>query len=263
MKESVIFFALTVLTLGCLNTPEMWEPPDGWAEVVGTDSTDENADIHTDGNTELADDSADSPNESEEGVEVNADGELGADGVDQHVDEYTDEQSDQIDVIDAANEGALEVDGVDQADAPDVPGCPPGYKWDAETEKCVSFCPADKYYETETGQCLYYPCCDLTSQWKISVLDSDTMNFTVYDLQLDQTVSYLVGILELSMSLEMAECSGTVQKKNFVLTCLNELYSLQLSSGTVEDDGSFSGFYTYNYKEGAVKSGPFNADKQP
>ncbi|OGF37279.1 hypothetical protein A2482_04445 [Candidatus Falkowbacteria bacterium RIFOXYC2_FULL_48_21] len=271
MKESVVFFALTVLTLGCLNTPEMWKPPDGLSEVDGADlsaETEATDDSRLDEKTDESKDAVDAV--EDQGVDVadtDVDGELGADSVDQLADEGTDdhadEQPDKPDVIDAADEGALDVDDVDQTDAPDVPGCPPGYKWDAETEKCISFCPADQYYEPAIGKCLYYPLYDLTGEWKLSVLDSDTMNFTVYDLQLDQTVSYLLGILELSVPLEMAECSGTMQTKKLVLTCDNELYSLLLSSGTVEEDGSFSGFYTYNYKDGAVKSGPFNIDEQP
>ena len=98
--------------------------------------------------------------------------------------------------------------GVDTVD------CPPGYKYDP-VEGCVSFCNADKYFETNLGKCVYYPCCDLAGTWEVSVLDPDTMDFTVYSIFINQTVSYLSGDLILFSPLETSECYGTLEKKSF------------------------------------------------
>lgn len=262
MKAATIYFAFLVLLFGCLEKPKPWEPPD-WQENQADVAENDNArDVNgkdvsdtmgeacaMDGETDQADEGADK--------HVDESSDEGTDHLDNGTDEGMDEHTDKADVIDVPD-----LDIVDQAEAPDAKDCPPGYSWDAEKQKCVSFCPADKYYEQAVGQCLFYPCCDLSGDWKLSVLDSDTMKFTIYELGLGQTISYVDAFLELDSPPESAACSGTVQKKSFVLTCVNETYSLQLSSSTVKDDGSFSGFYTYNYKDGAVKSGPFNIDKK-
>jgi len=272
MKSVSVYGLLLVLCVGCLQKPKPWTPPDDFfqdeAEVkedidAAHDVLDDNA-----GDVE-AEASSDAAEARDEADHADVDSEVSGDVPDDvDVDTATD-AADALDVeadtpnIDLIDQGdTLEIDITDQAEAPDGPDCPPGYSWDPEKQKCVSFCPADKYYEEKMGKCLYYPCCDLSGTWTVSVLDSDTMNFTIYELTLGQTVSYMDAFLELDSPPEAAECSGTVQKKNFVLTCVNELYSLLLSSGTVEDDGSFSGFYTYNFKGGTVKSGPFNIDKK-
>jgi len=146
--------------------------------------------------------------------------------------------------------------GVDTTPGVDTVDCPPGYKYDP-VEGCVSFCNADKYFETNLGKCVYYPCCDLAGTWEVSVLDPDTMDFTVYSIFINQAVSYLSGDLILYSPLETSECYGTLEKKSFSLNCSNAKYKLIFTSGTAADT-EISGFYSLDSKELGVKNGAFN-----
>lgn len=281
MRSALTFFLGLIFVCGCMPKPAPWAPPDGWGE---TDSTDGNTDF-TDGSTDSTDsdteafvdekDSVDNDAEPDKDVQpdkVDEDAaDNGTDSADSDTDSADNKDADETPELDMKPDEPEIVDVqadeiTDQQEAPDAQECPPGYSWDPEEQKCVSFCPADQYLEPKLAKCLYYPACDLSGTWKLSVLDSDTMNFTIYDLYLGQTVSHFEAFIEITMPPDSAECSGTLQKSEFVLNCNNEVYSLLLSSSTVEktaaSDGKFSGFYTYTYKAGGVKQGPFNAEKK-
>jgi len=286
MKTVLVCVLLLFLPGGCLTPPNPWEPPDGWPEEADVDvandgadvSADENADsptdIGVDEKTDLADESKDADEIDEACATDEVDADIASD-------------QDSFGEVELKPEVAAEIDAADELDAPesemfdevenidaevdlDVPdeespadiSCPPGYSWDAEKGKCVSFCPADQYFEAKLMKCVYYPCCDLTAAWKVSVLDSELMIFTIYDLQMDQTISYLQAVLMLDSPPEVAECTGSLEKKEMLLICLSETYSLQFSSTTVDGTGKFSGFYSYSYKKGGVKAGPVNFEKK-
>lgn len=149
---------------------------------------------------------------------------------------------------------------VDTTPDVDTIDCPPGYSYNQEKDKCVSFCDADKYFESKLGKCAYYPCCDLSGPWEVSVLDPDTMNFTVYSLAMNQAVSYLSGELTLYNPLEISDCYGLLEKKSFSLNCSNAVYKLILTSGTATET-AISGFYSLDSKDKGIKNGAFNMMK--
>ena len=167
------------------------------------------------------------------------------------------ELSDQITQVDLDSSDYLAE--VDLSEV-EVVKCPPGYQYDPGSDECVSFCPSDKYYEINLGQCLFYPCCDLNGQWTVNAMDTETSLFTVYQLKLTQMVSFFDADLSLFEPLETADCLGSLQKKAFSLTCINEKYTLLLTSETTTEN-SISGFYSYNYTDGTFKNGPFNMSK--
>lgn len=145
---------------------------------------------------------------------------------------------------------------VDTTPSVDTIDCPAGYVYDP-VEGCVSFCPADKYFESKLGKCAYYPCCDLSGQWEVSVLDPDTMDFTVYSITINQAVSYLSGELTLYNPLEISDCYGLLEKKSFSLNCSNAVSKLILTSGTTTET-AISGFYSLDSKDKGIKNGAFN-----
>jgi hypothetical protein len=151
----------------------------------------------------------------------------------------------------------VDVDGDEGKVGVDTIDCSPGYSYDPAEGKCVSFCAADKYFETNLGKCVYYPCCDLTGSWEVSVLDPDTMDFTIYSIYLNQNVSYLSGDLTLYSPLEISECYGTLEKDSFALNCSNVKYKLIFTSG-IATDTDISGFYSLDSKDNGVKNGAFN-----
>ncbi|MBI5076916.1 hypothetical protein HZB94_00845 [Candidatus Falkowbacteria bacterium] len=169
------------------------------------------------------------------------------------------------DTVDINNVGNDTVDsvGVDTIDSVgvDTPECPEGYYYDPE-KGCVAFCGADKYFEKKIGKCLLYPCsgCDLNGQWELAVLDADSMTFTYYTLTIMQSVSYLKAQLVISSLPEVADCSGTLENKDFTLSCGADEFTLILTSETAASD-EMSGFYSYSYKDGKFKNGPFNLKK--
>lgn len=283
MKTFIVYLLALVLPVSCLTPPKPWVPPGDWIEVAGVDvpfEVEAKEDGRTDVTADLTDEGADKTDLMDDGQDaIDAFDEQGVDGedvsvdecADQHPDEnadYADGGTDNVDVLDVPDEGVSEIDIVDQAETPDVPDCPPGYSWDPETQKCVSFCPADQYFEAKLMKCVFYPCCDLTGAWKASLLNTDTMVFTIYDLQMDQTVSYLQAVLMLDSPPEVAECSGLLENKELALYCTAEGYSLLLNSTTVDTvnavdtTGKFSGFYSFSYKKGGVKTGPVNFEKK-
>ena len=142
----------------------------------------------------------------------------------------------------------------------DVPVCAPGYIWSEAQGKCVSFCDADQYYETKLGKCVYYPCCDLSGDWELNILDSLTMLYTIYQVKLNQQTSYLEGEAKIISPPEQAECYGLLEDKKFALNCVSGDYTLVLTSGTTMSS-SVSGFYSYQYTDGSFNNGSFNMKK--
>ncbi len=142
----------------------------------------------------------------------------------------------------------------------DVLVCAPGYVWSEAQGKCVSFCAADQYYEAKLGKCVYYPCCDLSGDWELSILDSDTMLFTIYQVKINQLTSYLEGEAKCVLPLEQADCYGLLEDKKFAFNCVSNDYTLVLTSGLATVT-SFIGFYSYQYTDGNFKNGSFNVKK--
>lgn len=157
--------------------------------------------------------------------------------------------------VDTETTGVDTLISIDTTPSVDTIDCPPGYVYDP-VEGCVSFCPADKYFESKLGKCAYYPCCDLGGPWEVNVLDPDTMDFTVYSIFMNQAVSYIFGELTLYNPLEISDCYGLLEKKSFSLNCSNAAYKLILTAGTTMET-EISGFYSLDSKENGIKNGAF------
>lgn len=231
-KKCLIFCSL--LLFGCLEKPAPWVPGEIWGDVPPADALDHCA------TNEVGNNNDESSSEAEQTDDEDADSSKGDDFV-------------EIDLGGTDADDAL-VDGQDEADAPD---CPLGYVWKEEESKCVSFCPADQYYELNVGKCVAFPCCDVDGNWELSVLDQETMLFDVYSLTLNQQVSYLLGVLTVDSPFEIIDCAGILEDKDFTLSCPGKKFTLVLTSGTTTD-ASVVGFYSYQYKDGSFKNGSFN-----
>ncbi len=258
MKRLGYMLLIFVLN-GCLQKPSPWVPSGDWAgevlaeavitihpdlegEAEPLDLLDQTEDKHRQENEDL------STKDKDLSVEVSdldfveqctSDNELAADTPE--VDFETDDDTADVSTF-------------------DVPVCPPGYVWSKTQGKCVSFCAADQYYEANLGKCVYYPCCDLSGSWELSILDSDTMLFTIYQLTINQLISYLEGDAKCVSLSEEAKCYGLLEDKKFTLNCVSNEYTLVLTSG-ITTVTSFIGFYSYQYTDGNFKNGSFNVKK--
>lgn len=217
--------------------------------------------------SEPADDAIDSIAEQTDDGGVIVEDEQTLDTVDAADAVDTPKAADEIGGVDSADDGAAiapEVASETQEDAkPDETTtieCPPGQFYDPKKGICVSFCDADQYFEKALGKCLYYPCCDVSGNWEVNVVDTDTMLIKVYSLALTQTVSYLKGKLSSASPVELVDCWGILENQDFTLICTSGAYTLTLTSGTTEDS-EIVGFYSYNYADGKVKNGPVNMKK--
>lgn len=169
--------------------------------------------------------------------------------------------SDETPIIPGKDTGADDGTQIDTIQI-DTVECPEGSYYDPAKGECVSFCGADKYFEKKIGKCLLYPCsgCDLNGQWELAVLDAESMTFTYYTLTMIQSVSYLKAQLAITSPPEVADCAGTLENKDYTLSCNADEFTLVLTSETAASD-EISGFYSYSYKDGKFKNGPCNLKK--
>ncbi len=256
-QNILLFILVQVVLMACISKPPPWRP-DGWLEVTKEVFLDVN-EIKVVDQFEVKYDMTALELKEVETKDFIAVG-----------DEYDASDQGEVELIDLVAElldqktqkdlEILDYFGeLDQFEE-EVIECPQGYQYDPEAGECVSFCPADKYYEDKLGQCFFYPCCDLNAQWSVSVMDTETSSFTVYQVKLNQQVAYLQGELTLTSPSEIANCVGYLQKKEFALTCQNAQYSLLLTSETTSEDEVF-GFYSYSFTDGTFQNGPFNMSK--
>ncbi|MFA6537062.1 MAG: hypothetical protein WCT18_01545 [Patescibacteria group bacterium] len=128
-----------------------------------------------------------------------------------------------------------------EADNETVVDCPAGYAWNGDY--CESFCPADQYFELSMMQCLKFPCCDISGKWELKIMNTETLQFTFYQLDLSQNIAVVNGLL---INLNIVEddllCFGILSDKNFELSCDNGDYSLSIEN-TAMNAIQVAGFY--------------------
>ena len=253
------YILLVFVLSGCLHPPPPWVPSGDWA---GEDLAESVTPVHPDleGDLELLEllDQTGDKDRQEIGDLSTKDTDLLAEVLDLDFIEQC--ASDNEFAVDAPEVDFEAYHDTEDVSTPDVPVCPPGYVWSEAQGKCVSFCAADQYYETKLGKCVYYPCCDLSGDWNLNVLDSETMLYTIYQVKINQLTSYLEGEAKSVSPPEQAECYGLLEDKKFTLNCVSGEYTLVLTSGTTMSS-SVSGFYSYQYTDGNFKNGSFNMKK--